>query len=277
MATVVSATWTRGAEPIGATNNLNFGNPERPEIMWQLVEAVEGIADACRALEIPITGGNVSLYNETDGRAILPTPVLGVVGVIEDVSKVVDRVFKGAGRDIVLFGENLGELGGSEYQHALHREMRGVPPVLDLARERTLQHLLVRAAAARLIESAHDCSEGGIAITLAESSFDSGGVGFAVGLDGVNVAGPARLAASLFGESASRAVVSVMKDRRDALLMLAAELGVPAKVIGETGGNEITFSVDGTRVIECPVAEAEHAWSTAISKHFVRRDASNVA
>src|SRR6476660_7577905 len=121
-----------GATPIGGTNCLNFGNPERPEIMWQLVESIEGIAEACRALNVPITGGNVSLYNETNGEAIYPTPILGVVGVLDDASKVVARAFRGEGDDIVLLGEGLGELGGSEYLKVLHHLIKGSPPALDL-------------------------------------------------------------------------------------------------------------------------------------------------
>jgi phosphoribosylformylglycinamidine synthase len=149
--------------------------------------------------------------------------------------------------------------------------------VLDLARERALQQLLVRAAGAGLVESAHDCSEGGVAVALAESSFDSGGIGFSADLSGIVLNGPARVAATLFGESASRVVASVQKEHRHALLALAASIGVPARVIGETGGTRMTFSVDGRRVVECTVAEAEHAWSNAISDYFVRRDATSVA
>ena len=137
-----------GALPIGATNCLNFGNPERPEIMWQFVEAVEGLADACRALDIPITGGNVSLYNETDGQAIYPTPVIGVVGLIEDAAHAVSRTFKEAGDEVVLLGEGYGELGGSEYLKAVHGLVRGQPPDLNLDKERSLIALLTRAAAA---------------------------------------------------------------------------------------------------------------------------------
>ena len=127
-----------GAVPIGATNCLNFGNPERPEIMWQLVEAIEGIAEACRALDVPITGGNVSLYNETDGRAIYPTPVIGVVGLLEDASRVLTRTFRGSGDAVILLGEDRGELGGSEYLKIVHGLVRGDAPALDLARERAL-------------------------------------------------------------------------------------------------------------------------------------------
>ena len=160
-----------GGEPIGATNNLNFGNPERPEIMWQLAEAVRGIGDACRALGIPITGGNVSLYNETEGEAIYPTPVFGIVGLLDDASKTVTRQFKTAGAHVVLLGDNRGELGGSEYLAVLHGCVAGSPPVLDLAGEQALQRLVIRAVRDGLIESAHDCAEGGLAITLAECSF----------------------------------------------------------------------------------------------------------
>ena len=148
-----------GALPVGATNCLNFGNPERPDIMWQFVRTVEGIAEACRELNLPITGGNVSLYNETDGEAIHPTPVLGVVGVIEDASRVLGRVFKNPESVVVLLGEGGADLGGSEYLKVVHGLVRGRPPSLDLGRERALQRLLVEAATEGLLESAHDCAE----------------------------------------------------------------------------------------------------------------------
>ncbi len=163
-----------GGQPIGATNCLNFGNPERPEIMWQFARAVEGMGAACRALDVPITGGNVSLYNETDGRAVLPTPTLGVVGLIDDATTVVRRTFQQAGDVIVLLGEGRDELGGSEYLKVMHGLVRGVPPALDLEREAALQRVLVAGAASGLIRSAHDCAEGGLAVTVAESSFDTG-------------------------------------------------------------------------------------------------------
>ena len=172
-----------GGEPIGATNNLNFGNPERPEIMWQIGEAVRGIGDACRALDTPITGGNVSLYNETEGRAIFPTPVLGVVGLLEDASKTATRTFKTIGAAVVLLGDNLGELGGSEYLATMHNTVAGKPPVLDLKREAALQKLIVKLIRDGCIESAHDCSEGGLAIALAECTFDSGGIGVSADRD----------------------------------------------------------------------------------------------
>src|SRR5688500_1191407 len=145
-----------GAEPIGATNCLNFGNPERPEIMWQFGRAVEGITAACMALAIPITGGNVSLYNETDGKASYPTPDLGVVGLLEDASKVLGRGFKASGDAVVVLGETRDELGGSEYLKVLHDIVAGVPPMVDLAAEKALQQLLVSAARDGLLQSAHD-------------------------------------------------------------------------------------------------------------------------
>jgi phosphoribosylformylglycinamidine synthase len=257
-----------GAVPIGATNCLNFGNPERPEIMWQFVQCVEGLAEACRALDIPITGGNVSLYNETDGRAIYPTPVIGVVGVLEDADRAIARVFRREGDEIVLLGEGSGELGGSEYLKVVLGAVRGEAPRLDLDRERALLALLTRAAAAGLIQSAHDCSDGGAAVTLAECAFDSGGIGLDVDLP--SEGGPS---ATLFGESASRAIVSVRPGDRAALAALAAELHVPFLPVGRTGGSRIRMAVAGEIAVDCAVAEAEEIWKTAIARRFAGRAA----
>ncbi len=261
-----------GGVPIGATNCLNFGNPERPETMWQLVEAIEGIAEACRALDVPITGGNVSLYNETNGEAIYPTPIIGVVGLLEDAGAALARPFRAAGDEVVLLGEGYGEIGGSEYLKAVHGLVAGGPPRLDLARERALIDLMPRAAAAGLVRSAHDCSDGGVAVTLAECTFD-GGIGLEVDVPAVaNSAGDA-VAAALFGESASRAIVSVRDADRDAFLKLAAAAGVPARVIGRTGGSRITIRVAGAPAVDCGIAEAEHIWNGAIAAHFRRASA----
>ena len=199
-----------GGRPLAATNCLNFGNPERPAIMWQLAQAVEGIGEACRALGTPITGGNVSLYNETDGRAIYPTPVIGVIGLLEHADRVVTRRFQASGDVILLLGEGRGELGGSEYLKLVDGSVRGMPPVLDLDAERALQALLVDLAEDRLVRSAHDCSDGGLAVTLAECCFDTDGIGADVSIERVAVAKAEaiNLAAALFGESASRVVVS---------------------------------------------------------------------
>jgi phosphoribosylformylglycinamidine synthase len=269
-----------GATPIGATNCLNFGNPERPEIMWQLVAAVEGIAEACRALDVPITGGNVSLYNETNGEAIYPTPILGVVGVLDDAAKVVARAFKGEGEAIVLLGDSFAELGGSEYLKTLHQAVQGQPPMLDLDRERRLIGLLGRAASAGVLRSAHDCSDGGLAITLAECAFDTGGIGCQVDAPQLSGGGAesmttteARLAATLFGESASRGVGSVRPADCAALVQMAEEAGVPAQLIGKTGGSRLLIRADGAVAIDVAVADAEQIWSTAIERHFRGRAA----
>jgi phosphoribosylformylglycinamidine synthase len=262
-----------GARPLAATNCLNFGNPERPPIMWQFAKAVEGIGAACRALDVPITGGNVSLYNETDGRAIYPTPIIGVVGLLEHADRVVSRRFHGAGDTIVLLGTGRGELGGSEYLKVVGDLVRGMPPALDLEAERALQALLVTLASERLIRSAHDCSDGGLAVAVAECCFDTGGIGAEIAIDRVDVARDSRLnvAAALYGESASRAVVSAPPDLVAAVLHRAAAADVPAHVIGRTGGARLRMAVGGTSVIDLAVDDAERVWSSAIDRYFARR------
>ena len=226
-----------GALPIGATNCLNFGNPQKPEIMWQLVQAIEGIAEACRALEVPITGGNVSLYNETDGTGIYPTPIIGVVGVIEDASAALGRAFRTAGRDVVLLGDRRRQPGRKRVPEQRPRHRRRAGPALDLDRERALIKLLVEAAGRRLIESAHDCADGGVAVTLAECTFDTGGIGCTVDVPGsAGHQGDWAALGTLFGESAGRVIVSADPAHREALQRLAQEAGVPLQVIGTTGG-----------------------------------------
>src|SRR5207247_5957997 len=227
-----------GARPLGATNCLNFGNPERPAIMWQFAKAVEGIGEACRALNVPITGGNVSLYNETDGSAVYPTPVIGVVGLLEHADRVVSRRFRHEGDAIILLGDNRGELGGSEYLKVVHGLVRGMPPALDLDAERTLQSLLVSLADARLLRSAHDCSDGGIAVAIAECCFDTGGLGAEASIDAVHISRleSIDLAEALFSESASRVVVSAAPEHVARVLERAAAASVAVRVIGRVGG-----------------------------------------
>jgi phosphoribosylformylglycinamidine synthase len=267
-----------GAVPIGATNNLNFGNPERPEIMWQLVQAIEGLGEACRAFEIPVTGGNVSLYNETEGRAILPTPVIGIVGLIENAARVVGRAFTASGQTVILIGENQGELGGSEYVKTLHGLIRGVPPRVDLARERAVQALLPLLVADGLITSAQDVSDGGLAVALAECTFDTEGVGVQVSVPaaaGVGIA--STVDATLFGESAPLVVVACDPANADAVLERAAAAGLPARAVGRTGGATIAIAVDGETVLEVDLAEAERIWATAIAARMARRAAAGAA
>jgi phosphoribosylformylglycinamidine synthase len=262
-----------GARPLGATNCLNFGNPERPGIMWQFARAVAGIGEACRALGVPITGGNVSLYNETDGNAIYPTPTIGVVGLLEHANTVVSRRFQESGDTIVLFGTDRGELGGSEYLKTMHAMVAGLPPTLDLEAERALQTLLIELAADRLIRSAHDCSDGGLAVTLAECCFDTAGMGAEVSVPGVKVAGDEFLndAAALFGETASRVVVSASSDNVTSILERAATAGVPARVIGQTGGNQLRMAVNGRLVVQQSVDDCERVWTSAIETFFAKR------
>jgi phosphoribosylformylglycinamidine synthase len=270
-----------GALPIGATNCLNFGNPERPAIMWQFAEAVAGIGEACVALDTPITGGNVSLYNETDGQAILPTPVIGVVGLLDDASTALARVFPEAGLDIVLLGSNPGELGGSEYLSTLAGVLAGHPPALDLAAERALHLLVVALAAERLARSAHDCADGGLAVALAECCFDSRGVGASVMVPPASSDGGVSLeAATLFGESASRVILSVNPSHTDTVMARARAVGVPAARIGVTGGPAIRITIDGlggapAPAIDCPLDDAEARWGTGLSRWMARPAVAN--
>jgi len=262
-----------GGEPIGATNCLNFGNPERPEIMWQFARAVEGITAACKALDIPITGGNVSLYNETDGNAIYPTPVLGVVGLIEDAGKVIGRRFKASGDVIVLLGHTRDELGGSEYLKVTQGIIAGMPPDVDLPSEKALQQLLVSTTREGLLRSAHDCAEGGVAVTLAECTFGTEGIGANADLPAVNAPAEWIRAATLFSESASRVVVSVAREHLAPLLDRAKAFGVPAREIGTTGTGRISVLINGQSVIDIPVSEAESIWDGALEKYFKQRAA----
>jgi phosphoribosylformylglycinamidine synthase len=236
---------------------------------------VAGLGEACRAFEIPITGGNVSLYNETEGRAILPTPVIGIVGLIDDANRIVGRVFPRSDAAIVLIGENRGELGGSEFLKTIGGLVRGLPPAIDLAREKAVQRLLPALVRDELVLSAHDVSDGGLAVTLAECCFDTGGRGADVDLPGTVETGlfPATIA-TLFGESAPQVIVSVAADKVDAVLARATAEGLPARVIGHTGGKMLRVRIDGREAFSVSVAEAEAVWATAIEHQLQRRDAS---
>ena len=254
-----------GGVPIGATNNLNFGNPEKPEIMWQFIEAVGGIGEACRALGIPITGGNVSLYNETDGKAIYPTPVLGVVGLIEDASRTVGQTFPSDGLKIVMLGATRAELGATEYLQRIHGQVRGLPPAVDLGHEHALHVLLPGLIQDGLVASAHDCAEGGLAVALAECTFADVPVGGTVEIAGVT--GPSGVPVdhvTLFSESAGRVLLGVEPTNVAAVLERAAEAGVEASVIGTTGGGTLTIKVDGVVAVAVPVAELKSVWGEAL-------------
>jgi len=220
-----------GARPVAITDCLNFGSPEDPEVMWQFTEAIRGIADGCFTLGIPVTGGNVSFYNQTGSTPINPTPVVGVLGVIDDVARRLSIGFKADGDEIYLLGETRDEFGGSEWAHVVHGHLGGRPPAVDLAAEQRLAGLLVEAAARRALASAHDISDGGLAQALVESCL-RGGVGAAVTLAGDPFV-------ALFSESSARAVVSVSKADAEGFSQLASQHGVALTRLGVVGGSEL--------------------------------------
>jgi phosphoribosylformylglycinamidine synthase len=246
-----------GAVPIGATNCLNFGNPEKPEVMGQLVRAIQGLGEACRALGAPITGGNVSLYNETDGRAIHPTPTVAVVGLLEDASTAVGPWFAEEGDAVLLLGATGDDLGGSEYLKVVHGRVAGRPPRLDLAGEKALHELMAEAASARLLCSAHDLSDGGLAVTLAECGMRAEGTGL-----GARIELPSGLPAhvALFSESPSRMLVTTRDE--DALRAMAARRGVPVARLGAVGGERLTITSAAATVLDEPLAALHEAWTS---------------
>jgi phosphoribosylformylglycinamidine synthase subunit PurL len=245
-----------GAVPVAVTNCLNFGSPEDPAVMWQLAEAVRGLADGCKSLGIPVTGGNVSLYNQTGTTAIQPTPVIGVLGVHDDVTKRLAAGFGTDGAELVLLGRTSEEFGGSAWAGVVHQHLGGLPPAVDLDAERQLAILVTAAASAGVLASAHDLSDGGLAIALAEACL-YGGRGCAVALRGDAFT-------DLFSESAARALVSVVPGREREFAALAEEHGVPATVLGVTTGDALT--VEG--VFEIPLTELKQVWTGTLPAIF---------
>jgi phosphoribosylformylglycinamidine synthase len=243
-----------GAKPLAITNCMNFGDPERPVVMWQFVEAIRGMRDACLAFDTPVTGGNVSFYNESGDSAIWPTPVIGMLGLLEDYRLLLPSGFVRSGLSICVLGETFAELGGSEFADVVLGTISGRPPALDLGRERALHEVLLEAAVADLVASAHDCGDGGLAVTLAEQAI-LGGHGFVV-----TVPGDLPPHVALFSESASRIVVAAAPERTEALSDLAAARGVPFARIGETGGPRIVF--DG--LFETTVEELRDLYERAL-------------
>lgn len=259
-----------GAEPIGLTDCLNFGNPERSDIMWQFVLGIEGIKDACETLAVPVVSGNVSFYNETNGLSIYPTPMIGIVGLIDDAERAVTQWFKQADDDIVLLGETREDLGGTEYLKVVHAREQGSPPMLSLEREQALQRCVLALARGGLLQSAHDCSDGGLAVALAECcvSAPETRLGAAVAVPLARL----RRDALLFGESPSRVVLSVTPDQRDAVLRIAQEHGVPAATIGRVGGERLTIDVqeNGRSVcrVDATVAAVAESWTQALEREL---------
>lgn len=247
-----------GAEPLAVTDNLNFGSPEKPEIFWQLEKAVDGMAEACRELNAPVIGGNVSLYNENTKGAIYPTPVIGMVGLVQDVDHITTQGFKNEGDVVLLLGETKAELGGSEFQYVLHGKTEGRPPQLDLAVEKKLQLAVLKAIREGLVASAHDLSEGGLAVALAESCI-SGNIGAQI-----SWSSELRNDIALFSESQSRILISTSPDKADELKRLFAEAGVSCEAIGAVGGTDLAVDINGKPVLRSSVEELEKVWKDAI-------------
>jgi len=275
---------TSGARPIAATNCLNFGSPEKPEVMWQFSRAIDGIGEACTALGTPITGGNVSFYNETLGKSIYPTPVIGVLGILEDASRVVKIAFRNAGDVIVLLdgagggetqdgevksaatrneGKFACEFSSSEYSKTVGGVVAGEPPAIDLAAEKRLIDCLVVLAEDGVVVSAHDISDGGLAVTLAESCFASANA------VGANVKGKESAAAefAVFGEGGARCVVSVAPAKLAALQGIARQYGVAASEIGQvTQDPWLRIEYKGRAIIDSPVENLRDVWVNSLER-----------
>ena len=247
-----------GAEPLAITDCLNFGSPEKPEVFWQFEKACEGMSEACLALDAPVIGGNVSFYNERSGDAIYPTPTVGMVGLIADVDHITTQDFKQEGDAIILLGETFAELGGSEYQKMMTGSISGRPPQIDLNKEAAVQKLVLDAIRKGLVHSAHDLSEGGLGVALAESCFQAE-IGAQVDLESA-----LRPDVLLFSESQSRILLSTSQENAQAILALAAERGVFAQAIGTTGGKSLVVKVNGKEAVNTSVQEVKEAWKDAI-------------
>ena len=263
-----------GARPLGVTNCLNYGDPTRPEAFWQLEEGVRGLGDACRALGLPVTGGNVSLYNESRGGAIAPTAEIGVVGLLDDIATLVGPAFDADGDVILLVGESTSGLGGSAYATLAGATIEDGPPALDLAREAALQRFIREAIGRGLVASAQDVSGGGLAVALAEGAMwgDRGA--------SVRVSTSMSPAVELFGESPSRLVVTARPRFAAAVALLARQHGLPVEELGTVGGDRIVIELvgagatgaseeRGSRVadaLEVPVRDARHAWDSGLAR-----------
>ena len=257
-----------GARPIAITNCLNFASPERPEVMWSFSEVIDGMAEACRVFDTPVVSGNVSFYNETEGRGILPTPVIGIVGLMEDVRRVITPGFKKSGDVIALLGTTQDDLANSEYAVSVgdvttaEIVASGIVPELDLQRELAVQQATLEAAEAGLLTSAHDCADGGLAVALAELCFSSLGKE-AIGAE-VDLQGTLSATAQLFSESPSRIIISFDASATDSIRQIAETHNVPFTILGNVGGTELRISVSGKPVVTAPVADLESTWRNAL-------------
>jgi phosphoribosylformylglycinamidine synthase II len=247
-----------GARPLAITDCLNFANPERPEVYWELEEAVTGIAAACRALEVPVVSGNVSLYNDSNGEsAIYPTPVIGMVGVIDDYGKRLGAGLRADGDFVLLIGSSHNDIGGSEYLKIEHGHVAGRPPALDLTREKAVNRLMLSAVQSGYLHSAHDCAEGGMLVALAECCL-LGGIG--VRCPAIRPEPPLRLDAAFFGESPSRYIVSVASRAMPEMQSLARRHNVELSLLGLAGGDHLEFEGQ----LRLSLAELREAWEMMV-------------
>jgi phosphoribosylformylglycinamidine synthase subunit PurL len=269
-----------GALPLGITDCLNFGNPEKPEVFFQFREACRGIADACRAFDTPVTGGNVSFYNESPTGAVDPTPTVGMVGLLERVADRVPSHFSTPGDEILILGATRGELGGSAYWTELCDFIGGRPARVDLDAERRLQRLLVAAARGRLLRSAHDTSEGGLAVAAAEAAMGGAyaGGGLGASLDLTEYAPGVAPEGVLYGEDGARVVVSTAPADVAALVALAGEYGVPVDRVGRVGeaSGALELRVGG-RVLSWPIGALRQIYFTAIPRRMQHPDVDRSA
>jgi len=260
-----------GARPLGVTDCLNFGSPERPEILWQFREAVRGISEACRALDVPVVSGNVSFYNETEGKAIYPTPTVAMVGLLEDASLRVGAAFPAPALDILLLGDAAEPpIAASEYLFRVHRLEAGSPPPLDLVAEKRLGELLRALAARRQLAAAHDISDGGLAVALAESCLLAADLPGHDKPVGATIVLPAvrRADAALFGEAAGRVIVAVTNGAAGAVQAAAAAAGVPCTRLGATDHSG-RLRIEGRRgeaILDLAMDQIQRAWSGALPR-----------
>ncbi len=260
-----------GAKPIAVTNCLNFASPERPEVMWSFSEVIDGMKEACEAFETPVVSGNVSFYNETEGRGILPTPTIGMVGLIEDTRKIITQGFKTEGDLIVLLGTTNDDLSVSEFAQTVlgistdELIENGKVPVLDLNLEKQVQETCLRLADQYLLKSAHDCSDGGLAVAIAESCFSSlnrKSIGAEIELTDENLSAEALL----FGETPSRIVISFAAENLEKVKEFVGNC--PYSIIGKVSGADLKIKIGGEEKVSAPIEELENAWKTSLEKQL---------
>ena len=251
-----------GAQPIAITNCLNFASPERPEVMWSFSEVIDGMVEACKVFNTPVVSGNVSFYNETEGRGILPTPVIGMLGLIDDVRRVIQPGFKNPGDFVALLGATGEDLAASEYANVVQALAREGVPALDLDAERAVQLACLRAAQNGLLRSAHDCSDGGLAVALAECCFSS--INHEpLGAD-IDITGEYTIPTRLFSETPSRIIISFDQALLGDMEEIVAAAGCPMTLLGNVGSDRLRIESDGDELIQIDIAEMENTWRSSL-------------